>query len=159
MAGVDSASWRARTEMPARSRTSALVRSRTSHGRLSYEAPPANSASRRVTGITGSPGASAGGHHATGEACAGVAGGLGLVVVGIGVDDDRAADDARRSRGHGEPVDHGLDPGAPGLVRRERRQVAGVALGAGRMAVRLAVRIEVAAGAHAVARAAVALLV
>src|SRR3990172_7760688 len=92
--------------------------------------------------------ASAGPNYATGNARAGVAGRLGLVIVGSGVDDEAAADDARRPGRNGNDVDIGLDLGPAALVRLERRQVAGMTVRAAVMAVRLAVRIEVPLGAH-----------
>src|SRR5687768_16799259 len=75
------------------------------------------------------------------------------------MDDQALADDARRARPHGDDVQRYVDLAAAILARLERGQVAGVALARRGIAVRLAVRVEVALGAHAVARAAVAGLV
>src|SRR5438045_2979146 len=58
--------------------------------------------------------------HAAGEARAGIAGRLRLIVVRIGVDDEAAADDAigtRRQRNAGELY---IEARAPALVRLER---------------------------------------
>src|SRR5687767_11901588 len=103
--------------------------------------------------------ASAGLDHSAGEARAGVAGGLRLVVVRVGVDDQAAADDVARPLADGDRVHGRVELGAAALVGLERRQVAGMALGRLGVAMRLAVRVEVSLGAHAVARAAVAGLV
>src|SRR3989454_7191443 len=93
------------------------------------------------------------------EARAGVTGRLCLVVVRVGVDDEAAPDDAGRPRRHRDDVEIGLERGVAVQVGLEDGHVAGVALGRARMTVRLAERIEVPLGAHAVARAAVAGLV
>src|SRR5688572_33440962 len=75
------------------------------------------------------------------------------------MDDHGAADDAARPGRDADAVDLDVDLGAAALLRLERRQVAGVALRRARPAVRLAERIEVSLGAHAVARAAITGLV
>ena len=75
------------------------------------------------------------------------------------MDDQAAPDHARRTRRYADDVEVGRHAGIAGAVGLEARQVAGVALGRARVRVRLAVGIEVALGAHAVARAAVAGLV
>jgi len=93
---------------------------------------------------------------ATGDARTRVAGGLGLVVVGHGVNDQALADDVGRAGtdGHARQVE--LDVDAALRIGLERRQITGMALGAVMRAMRLGAGIEVPAGAHAVAAAAVA---
>ena len=54
--------------------------------------------------------------HRAREARAGVARGLGLVVVRVGVDDEAAADDARRPRRHRDGVELDVDLGAAVLA-------------------------------------------
>ena len=54
-AGVDSASWRARTAMPTVSRTSSLARSTTSGGRVSTDKALAKAASCWVSAVMASP--------------------------------------------------------------------------------------------------------
>src|SRR5260221_7726747 len=98
-------------------------------------------------------------NDAAGDARRGVAGGLRLVVVGARVDDQAAADDARRAGCHGHDVERGVDARVAAGIGLERRHVAGVALRCRIMRVRLAERVEVAFGAHAIARAAIAGLV
>src|SRR5690606_3964036 len=128
-------------------------------------ARPALAASLKpAAGVTGPPPPSlASAHHAdhaAGHARAGVAGGLALVVVRIGVDDHRAAGDVvGRAAAEGHPVqvrvDHGHAIGIAGEVVHVAAMV-GAAAGA---AVRSGGRVEVAAGAGGIHRAAVTLLV
>src|SRR5258706_13627186 len=97
--------------------------------------------------------------HRASEAWPGVASGLRLVVVGVAMNDEAAADDVRRSRAHRDGRKREARARVAIGVRLEVRHVARVMLGRGAaVPVGLAARIEVPARAHAVARAAVALL-
>src|SRR5690606_22531832 len=98
--------------------------------------------------------------HATGDARAGVAGGLAGVVVGVGMHDHRLADRVvgRAAAEHhalGMPVDRRNAFG----IRRDVVHVAAVVGGGVDLAVRRAGRVEVAARAAGVGGAAIALLV
>src|SRR5688572_1266629 len=114
IAGVDSASFRARTMIPVRSRTNALTRVRTSSGSPSYEMPATNRVSSRVTAVILRT--SLGPDDSAREARAGVARRLRLVIVRVGVNDESAADNACRAGRHGDDVEIDLDVGAPLLV-------------------------------------------
>jgi hypothetical protein len=85
-----------------------------------------------------------------------IAGRLGLIVVRVGMDDEPAAHDARRSRRQRDALDRGIELAASALIRLQRRQIARVVIARGRVSMRLGQRIEVSLRAHAVARAAVA---
>jgi len=100
------------------------------------------------------------GDHPARNARTGIAGRLAAVIVGLCVHDDRAAEDVRAAAGAEfdivrQHVHRGDAVGVRGLVRK----VAGMALPFAGMAVGLLRRIEMAAGAAGIRRAAVAVLV
>ena len=72
--------------------------------------------------------------YAAGNARPRVAGRLSLVVVGVGVNDEAAADYAGRSGRHGDGVEFNVDLSATILAGFERRQIASMTLGAYRRA-------------------------
>src|SRR6185436_10399076 len=95
-------------------------------------------------------------NHGAGATCAGIARGLRGEVIGLRVHDQSAPDYARRPRRNRDDVQVGGHARIAAAVRLEARQVARMALGRAGVRMRLAVGIEVALGAHAVAGAAVA---
>src|SRR5258706_12174975 len=96
--------------------------------------------------------------HRASEAWPGVAGGLRLVVVGVAMNDEAAADDVRRSRAHRDGRKREARARVAVGVRLEVRHVARVMLGGDTaVPVCFGARIEMTAGAHAVTRAAFAL--
>src|SRR5450830_1576120 len=102
---------------------------------------------------------SAGLDHGTGHARAGIAGGLGGVVVGVAVHDQAFADDALRAGHQGDAPAFEVHPGHALGVGLEHGQVTHM-VGAGVMpTMGAAAGVEVTAGAHAVAAAAVAFFV
>src|SRR5438876_8155387 len=93
------------------------------------------------------------------DARPGVAGGLALQIVDLGVNDDGAADDVvLGAAADGDVVDGEIDLGLARGVGGEVAQVAGVDRAGGRAAVDVLVGVEVPAGGHQVGRGEVALL-
>src|SRR5690606_30284243 len=89
--------------------------------------------------------------HAAGQACAGVAGGLAGVVVGIGVHDHAAVEDVgRRAVGQGGAVKPRVDGGHAGVVGNDVVGVADVVLAVADAAVGHARGIEVTARTAAI---------
>src|SRR5690606_17507946 len=98
--------------------------------------------------------------HATGEAVAGIAGGLGDIVVGAGVHDHALADDVGGGAvADGCAVQLAVDLGHAFVVGHQVVAVAHVVLALAGATVVAAIGVEVAAGAGGVGRAAVAELV
>src|SRR5258708_38658987 len=97
-------------------------------------------------------------NHCAGDARPGIAGGLGLVVVGVAMDDEAAADEVGARAADGNAFELERRRGVAIGVRHQAGHVTRMMIAALR-AVRLAGGIEMPAGAHAIARAAIALLV
>src|SRR5574338_1073354 len=93
--------------------------------------------------------------HRAGKARTRIPGRLRFVVVGARVDDETPADDARGPGLHGDGIDFDVYACASLGIGLEIRHITGMALHAAVVAVWLAVGIEVAFRAHAIAGTAV----
>ena len=87
--------------------------------------------------------------HAATEAAARIAGRIGLEIVGVGMHDQTATDDAIGTFADRDAIDRQCQRCLAVFVRREIAEVTRVAVRCVRRAVLFRERIEVAAGAHA----------